>query len=141
MVGRHLVAHWSRTQATVALSSGEAEVNAALKAGSEGLGIRSLCQEVFEPVEVSVIGDSTASRGVLLREGSGRIKHLEVKQLWLQEKVATGLIQVHQQPRATNLADALTHHWTGESCRHYESMGLSWVCGESADERNSQKCA
>ena len=126
MHGKHLLAHWSRTQATVALSSGEAEVNAALKAGSEGLGFRTLAQEMLEPVNVTIVGDSTASRGVLLREGAGRIKHLDVKQLWLQEKVAHGDVEVVQQPRSTNLADALTHHWTSESIGHYEAMGVSW---------------
>ena len=73
---------------------------------------------------MTIIGDSTASRGVLLREGTGRIKHLEVKQLWLQERVADGSVKVIQQPRKSNVADALTHHWSGESLGHYEAMGL-----------------
>ena len=38
--GTHLLLHWSRTQAGVALSSAEAELNATLKIGCEMLGIR-----------------------------------------------------------------------------------------------------
>ena len=39
MRGRHLIVHWSRTQQLVALSSAEAELNAAVKAAQEGLGV------------------------------------------------------------------------------------------------------
>ena len=42
MCGSHLIHHWSRTQATVALSSGEAELNAAVKGISEGLQMKTL---------------------------------------------------------------------------------------------------
>ena len=69
-------------------------------------------------------GDSTASRGILHREGKGRIKHLHVRQLWLQEKVAAEDLCVHQLPRADNLADALTHHWSAEAALHYGRMSL-----------------
>ena len=46
MIGDHLIGHWSRTQATIALSSDEAELNASVKGASEGLGRRQLAQEV-----------------------------------------------------------------------------------------------
>ena len=57
MRGKHLLLHWSRTQQTVALSSAEAELNAALKGGSEALGLRDLLVELGEAVEVVVLGD------------------------------------------------------------------------------------
>ena len=89
MRGSHLLLHWSRTQQTVALSSGEAELNAALKGGSEALGFQDMCDELEDDVIIHMYGDSTASRGILHREGKGRIKHLHVRQLWLQEKAQT----------------------------------------------------
>ena len=124
MRGAHLLHHWSRTQATVALSSGEAELNSALKGASEGMGLKSLLAELGEAVHLTLYGDSTASRGILLREGAGEIKHLHVKQLWLQEKVAAGEVSVKQLPRADNVSDALTHHWSSEAAGHYATMGL-----------------
>ena len=44
--GSHLLAHWSRTQTTVALSSGEAELNVSLKGGVELFGIGELLAEL-----------------------------------------------------------------------------------------------
>ena len=127
MRGQHLLLHWSRTQATVALSSGEAELNSALKGASEGLGMQTMLRELGEDVQLTLVGDSTASRGILLREGTGKIKHLSVKQLWLQERVAGSDLDVQQIPRRFNVADSLTHHWTAESARHYGDMSLSRV--------------
>ena len=43
--GPHVLGHWSRTQPTVALSSGEAEVNAALKGGCEILSVKELLEQ------------------------------------------------------------------------------------------------
>ena len=45
MRGGHLIHHWPRTQATVALSSGEAELNGILKAAIEGLGIKAMMED------------------------------------------------------------------------------------------------
>ena len=42
MRGGHCLHHWSRTQATIALSSGEAELNSSLKGGTELIGARTL---------------------------------------------------------------------------------------------------
>ena len=42
MLGQHLLKIWSKTQSLVALSSGESELYAALKASAEGLGMKSV---------------------------------------------------------------------------------------------------
>ena len=125
--GRHLLHHWSKTQATVALSSGEAELNAALKGAAEGLFLQGITSEMQEKDKLTIFGDSTASRGILLREGSAPLKHLHVKQLWVQEHVARKAMDVVKIPRAENPADALTHHWSAEAAGHYASMGLRRV--------------
>ena len=44
--GAHALSHWSRTQTTVALSSGEAELNASLKGACELVGMRELLREI-----------------------------------------------------------------------------------------------
>ena len=53
------------------------------------------------------------------------MKHLEVRQLWIQEKTASGQIAVTQVPQARNISDALTHHWSAEAAQHYGSIGLT----------------
>ena len=128
MAGQHWLGHWSRTQANVALSSGEAELNAAVTACSEGRGLKNMVEEMHDEIELEVIGDSSASMGILNRMGAGRVKHLEVKQLWVQESVARKVVKVSKIPRRFNLADSLTHHWTRPGgTPHFWRMSLEWL--------------
>ena len=76
----------------VALSSAEAELHAALEMGCEILGISQFCREPGDDMEVKINGDSSAVKGILARRGCGKVKHLEVKQLWLQEQVRSGKV-------------------------------------------------
>ena len=124
MWGRHLLAHWSRTQTCVALSSGEAELNAMLKCACEGLNIKHLLEEVGVRAGLHLKGDSSASHGTLQRRGTGRIKHLETRQLWLQEKVQDGGVTIEKVPRERNWADVLTHGWGGGQEHRFEAMGV-----------------
>ena len=46
--GQHMLKFWSKTQAVVALRSAEAELDAAVKASQEVLGMMSLWKDVGE---------------------------------------------------------------------------------------------
>ena len=127
MSGTHLLAHWSRTQSCVALSSGEAELNAMLKAACEGLNLKYLLDEIGEERMLHLMGDSSASHGTLQRLGSGRVKHLQTHQLWLQEKVYNGEVSSENIHRAINWADSLTHAWVANDMGHFGSMGIRSV--------------
>ena len=63
--------------------------------------------------------DSSAARGILNRVGLGRIKHLDVKQLWVQEHTNSGDVCVHRVPRAENASDLLTHSFTALELRKF----------------------
>ena len=45
MINGYVIKTWSRTQKTVALSSGEAELTAMVKATCEGLGVSALLED------------------------------------------------------------------------------------------------
>ena len=123
--GEHCVVHWSRTQQLVALSSAEAELNASIKAAQEALGLRQTAMEVgmWCTGTVEIKGDSSANDGILKRVGSGKIKHLSVRQLWLQEQCELNIAKHLKIPRAINTADALTHHYTkAEAETHFTAM-------------------
>ena len=124
-MGAHLLTHWSRTQSCIALSSGEAELNAMLKSACEGICLQNLLGEIGEEVRLHLRGDSSASHGTLQRLGSGRIKHLQTRQLWLQEKVYQGTVTVEKIPRSINWADVLTHGWVAADEAHFTNMGIA----------------
>jgi len=109
LLGSHLIAHWSKLQGTVALSSGEAELNAAVKGVSEIIGIQELAQEFNYQLSVTLCTDATVCKSILLRHGSGRIKHLSTKQLWVQGAIESYGIKVTKVPRAINSSDLMTH--------------------------------
>ena len=125
MLGFHLLTCWSRTQSSVALSSGEAELNAMLKTECEGLGLKYLLEEIGVTLGLHIRGDSAASHGTLHRLESGRIKHLHTRQLWLQGHVYSGEISIEKIPRAQNWADVMTHAWNAVDYYHFIEMGVS----------------
>ena len=111
--GKHLVKHWSSTQKCVTLSSAEAELSSMVKSASEGLGLRSLAPDLGMPSYLELHGDSSAGIGICRRAGIGRVRHLAVGQLWLQEHVKDGLISLYKVRGNHNPADMLTKHVPG----------------------------
>ena len=118
---------WSKTQSNIALSSGEAELNSSVKALSETLGVSNLWHELFgRELETSLHVDSSACKGMLLRAGTGRVKHLSTKQLWVQGAIEAFAVQVIKIPREANCADMLTHSLPeGEARGQLRRMGFA----------------
>ena len=123
--GAHPITHWSKRQNNVALSSGEAELNGQVKAISEVMGIKHAAHEMGMKVGAQLRGDSSAAQGILTRKGVGKVKHLEVKHLWVQEKVREGAVKPVKVPRIVNVADLLTHPCSGvEMGKHLGRSGV-----------------
>ena len=85
-------------------------------------------------VGLDMHGDSVACRGMLHREGVGRMKHVQCKQMWLQGHVASGKIRFRQVPREQNNADAPDGHCTSDAAIHFagtsvEASGVDSACG------------
>ena len=75
---------WSKTQAAVALSSGEAEFVALHQGLPEGLAMRSLLKELFgRDFRIVLYTDSTAARAMAMRSGPGKVKHMDLKMMFL----------------------------------------------------------
>ena len=70
MSGRHAPKGWSKTQALIALSSGESELYAALKASAEALGLVSLLNDLGYTVKGGIWGDASAALGIINRKGT-----------------------------------------------------------------------
>ena len=57
---------------------------------------------------IHLMADASAAIGISNRVGVGKVRHIEVNQLWLQEKVAMKKFVINKVPTDSNLADALT---------------------------------
>ena len=73
------------------------------------MGIRHFLEQVGVTARVSHFIDASAAKGTMMRKGAGKIKHLEVRQLWCQYAVEKYWIVVTKIARKQNLADILTH--------------------------------
>ena len=114
MFGKHLIKSWSKTQSIISLSSAEAEYYGLVKATTIALGLQSMYQEFGIKLGINVKSDSKGAIGIAKRRGLGKVRHIDVHQLWIQQKVSDGIIQVVKVPGANNLADALTKFVSAE---------------------------
>ena len=110
MYGERCLRAWSVSQKVVALSSGEAEYHGVIRGASVSAGMKGMFSDLGAGVELVLYMDASAAIGIAKRRGLGKIRHIEVSQLWLQEKVDEGLIQVENVDGKLNLADHLTKH-------------------------------
>ena len=109
-LGAHVVQFWARTQPRVALSSGEAELYAAVRGLAELQGMLNLVRELRgEPAwgTLTLSVDASACRAILLRRGSGSIKHLSLQVLWVQEVIKELNVQVMKIHRESNHAHVM----------------------------------
>ena len=115
MWGSHLIKSWSSTQSVIALSSGEAEYYGMVKGASVGLGLRAVLSDFNISVRLTLKSDASAAIAIASRRGLGKVRHIEVCQLWLQEKVRKGEIKIVKVSTDQNVADALTKYVSGEN--------------------------
>ena len=112
-LGPHCVKTWSSTQSTPALSSCEAEYYALVDGATRVLGLQAAAKElgvVAEDAAVQASTDSSAAKSYASRRGSGRVRHVEVKQLWLQQAVAEGRFKLSKVLGTENPADIMTKY-------------------------------
>ena len=107
-LGGAVLKSWSNRQATVALSSGEAEFHSASKAAAELIGVRSMMEDLGWDGNIKLFVDATVAQSMANRQGVGKIRHLEVKFLWMQDLAKQGVITVRKVKGNLNPADALT---------------------------------
>ena len=108
--GEHCLKTWSSNQAVIALSSGEAEFYGIVKGASNALGITSMLSDLGVSQSVAVSTDSSAAKGIANRRGLGKVRHVELSELWVQDQVARGRITVHKIDGSDNPSDSLTKH-------------------------------
>ena len=96
MLGQHMLKSWSSTQAMVSLSSGEAEFYGVTKAAGIGLGYQALLEDLGITLGIRVWTDSSATIGICGRQGLGKLRHIDTRSLWLQQRLREGGIELRK---------------------------------------------
>ena len=126
MKGSHCIKTWSSTQKSVTLSSAEAEFVAMVKMSTEILGLLQLCDDWGCKFKGRVCVDSSAALGVVKRKGNGKLRHIKVGMLWVQEKRETGELKYNKVRGTENPADLMTKNLAGAVVQKYmKAMGFT----------------
>ena len=99
---------WSKTMEVLALSSGESELGALVRACTEGLGMKALIADFQRKVDIVIKSDATAAIGMARRLGLGRVRHLATSDLWIQQRLRCGDFSIMKHPGSSNSADLMT---------------------------------
>ena len=110
MLGHHACKHWSSTQTSISLSSGEAEFAGVIRGAGQGLGYQALLRDLGVELPLRVWTDSSAAIGICTRQGLGKLRHLDTHTLWIQQAVRTRRVDLRKVEGEKNPADLLTKH-------------------------------
>ena len=110
MFGKHAVKHWSSTQTSISLRSGEAEFAGVIRGAGQGLGYQALLKDVGVELPLRVWTDSSAAIGICSRQGLGKLRHLDTHTLWIQQAVRAKRVDLRKVDGECNPADILTKH-------------------------------
>ena len=92
----------------------------------------SIAADLGTYVSLTVLADSSAAIGICRRTGIGKVRHLAVGQLWVQERVRQGDFALQKHPGSKNPADMLTKAVNQELIlRHTGTAGLSFESGRA----------
>ena len=133
----------ARTQGTLALSSGEAELYAIGQGVSEALCVRSMLLESKLAKKVSVIAhtDSAAGKSMATRFGTGKkTKHVELRFLYVQNLVQMGLLRMAKIEGTRNPADLMTKYVATDVLQRLKAhIGVvsNWFKGLTTDAHDT----
>ena len=81
-----------------------------MKGCAEGLGVQALCRDLGLEMDVKLWTDSEACKGICNRTGLGKVKHMDVQLLWLQDAVRRERVRLGKIRGDRNPADLMTKH-------------------------------
>ena len=131
-LGQHVLKSWASTQSVIALSSGESEFYSIVKGASQSLGLQALMSDLNIRCGIKLLTDATTGKSIASRRGLGKVRHVEVANLWIQQKVADETIDIQKIKNFYNPSDMLTKHLSEENMRHcMELIGAEFLEGRS----------
>ena len=76
--------------------------------------------------------DASAGKGIALRLGAGKLKHIETQYLWSQKVFYDKFVEIKKIPRGENAADIGTRHCTAKEIETgLKQMGWCELLGSS----------
>ena len=125
-LGHHCVRSWNAKQQVVALPTGEAELYGVVKGAGLLIGAISMMRDLVLSVEGVLRADSSAGKGIASRRGLGEVKHLDVRNMRIQDVVRSRRIAIVQIAGGGNAAVVLIRHLDGPAiARRMKRLGCA----------------
>jgi len=119
MIGGHFIKGWAKTQSSITLSSAEAELVALCKLTAEVIGMISMCRDWKEEMEGQVWADASAALSIVKRRGAGKMRHINIGLLWIQEVEKMKRAKFEKISGTENPADLMTKGVSREKLQRY----------------------
>ena len=82
-----------------ALSSGEAEFYALTRGAGAGRMHKQILDKIGCPgLPLVVRADPSAAKGICNRKGEGKVKHIDLPELWVQDLAQKGQLRIEKEP-------------------------------------------
>ncbi len=133
-----LVLSLCKSQSTVSLSSCEAELMAMTYMTAEAIMVCNVCKfllgktsrEVDEFMDFIVYTDSSSAKALAQRRGVGRLKHVDLRHLWIQSCVRQELVRLKKVGTVNTVADLNTKNLSAVRRKY-----LFGLCGLSENQK------
>ena len=133
MLGAHTLKAYTRKQKIIARSSAEAELYAAALGASELKGVVSMLKDLGYVKSPVLTIDAKATEHILHRQGIGKLKHIDVAYLWIQDEVRSQRLKVRRVRSEDKIADLGTKPLSKATiAKHCLTMGYVNMSQESA---------
>ena len=66
---------------------------------------------------MAILIDASAAKGIANCKGFGKVQHIDVNKLWVQDRIARGDLAIWKVNGKENVADILTKHVNAEDIR------------------------
>ena len=100
---------------------------------AQALGLQSLARDKSWELKINLHSDATVAIGIAKRRGLGKVRHLHTTDLWIQERVRNGDVNLVKVLGTENPADALTKYFDSASMdKALAKMNVEFMEGRAA---------
>ena len=132
MIGSHFIKGWSRTQNNVTTSSAGTELVAMVKGVRRAPRSSNRMKDLGRDSSGVIYADSSAALAIAKRKGAGKLRHINVSSLWIQERQDKGEMEYRKVLGTENPSDLMTKYLARQSMDGcMDALGQARVAGRA----------
>ena len=92
------------------------------KLAAEIIGVGSMAADLGADLKVVMHADSSAAIAIAKRRGAGKLRHINIGLLWIQERTESDEVTIKKVKGVSNPSDMMTKAVNGEKLERYMVM-------------------